>query len=167
MTREESRSPDVLGQAPALSLALFSLEGQQYALHVSTVRRVLPMAAVSALPGGPDIALGVFILHGEIIPVLDIRRRFGLPSREYGPSAHLLVARTSRRTVALPVDEALGVSEVLADAVTPPQTVLPGTRHVAGIVALTDRLLFIHDLDAFLSLDEERQLDESLAKARQ
>jgi purine-binding chemotaxis protein CheW len=60
------------------------------------------------------------------------------------------------------VDEVLGVSEVAAEAVAPPDAILPGIGHVAGIVALADGLLFIHDLDAFLSLDEERRLTESL-----
>jgi purine-binding chemotaxis protein CheW len=72
------------------------------------------------------------------------------------------VVRSSRRTLALPVDEALGVQEVPRETVTPAPAVLPGTRYVAGIVALSDGLLFIHDLDAFLSLDEEEQLDGSL-----
>lgn len=149
-------------QATALPLLAFSLDGQRYALHVSIVQRVLPMVAVSPLPKAPAVALGVFNLQGEVIPVLDIRRRFGLPFRAYGPSAHLLVVRTRRRTLSLPVDEALGVREVSAAAVTPAEAVLPRTRYVAGIVALADGLLFIHDLDAFLSLEEEERLDESL-----
>ena len=148
-------------QAYALPLLVFSVAGQRYALHVSAVRRVLPMVAVSPLPRAPEVALGVFNLRGDVIPVLDIRRRFGLPSHAYGPSAHLLVVRTRRRTLSLPVDEALGVREVSAAAVTPTEAVLPRTRYVAGIVALADGLLFIHDLDGFLSLDEEERLDES------
>ena len=149
-------------RAAEVPLLLFSVEGQRYGLHVSVVQQVLPMVAVSPLPRAPDVALGVFNLHGEVIPVLDIRRRFGLPLRAYGPSAHMLVVRTHRRTLSLPVDEAIGVQHVSAAAVTPAEAVLPRTRHVAGIVALADGLLFIHDLDAFLSLDEEERLDESL-----
>jgi len=147
-----------------LQLVIFVIEGERYALSLPAVERVLLMVAVSPLPQAPAVALGVINLHGQVIPVLDIRRRFGLPPRDYGLTAHLLVARTSRRTLALPVDEVLGVREIAADAVIPPDAVLPGIGHVAGIVALADGLLFIHDLDAFLSLDEERQLTEALEK---
>ncbi|MBI2454644.1 MAG: purine-binding chemotaxis protein CheW [candidate division NC10 bacterium] len=148
----------------AIHLVVFVLEEQRYALPVSTVVRVLPMVAVSPLPQAPAIALGVINLHGHVIPVLDIRRRFDLPPRNYGVSAHLLVARTIRRTLAVPVDEVLGVRDVAADAVAPADAVLPGIGHVAGIVALSDGLLFIHDLEAFLSLEEEQRLTQALAE---
>src|SRR3972149_369697 len=141
---------------PTVVMAVFVVGDQRYAVPVSAVERVLPMVAVSPLPKSPAIALGVINLHGHVIPALDIRRRFGLPSCDYGLTAHLLVARTIRRTVALPVDEVLGVTERATESVTQPEELLPGIGHVAGIVALADGLLFIHDLDAFLNLDEER-----------
>lgn len=120
------------------------------------------MLAVSALPEAPPVVLGVINLRGRIVPVVDFRRRFNRSPRDYGPGAHLLVARTSRRTLAAPVDEVLGVREVPPDTVTEPGTLLPGLGYVTGIVALSDGLLFIHDLDAFLSLEEERSLTEAL-----
>lgn len=148
--------------SPVLQLVVFVIEGQRYALPLPGVERVLPMVAVSPLPKGPAVALGMINLHGQVIPVVDIRRRLDLPPHDYGVTAHLLVARTVRRILAMPVDKVLGVKEVAAEAITPPDTVLPGIRHVAGIVTLPDGLLFIHDLDAFLSLDEERQLTQAL-----
>ncbi|MBI4637217.1 MAG: purine-binding chemotaxis protein CheW [Candidatus Rokubacteria bacterium] len=144
-----------------LELVVFNLEGHRYALPLLSVQRVLPMVAVSPLPKAPAIAVGVINLHGQVIPVLDIRRRFGLPPRDYGVTDHLLVARTIRRNLALAVDEVLGVSQVGAEAIMPPDAVLPGIGHVMGIVALQDGLLLIHDLDTVLSLDEERQLTEA------
>jgi purine-binding chemotaxis protein CheW len=150
---------------PVLRLVVFTIEGQRYALPLAAVSRVLPMVAVSPLPKAPAAALGVINLHGQAIPVLDLRRRFGFPLRAYSLTAHLLVARTSRRTLALPVDEVLGVLDVSDTAVIPIDTVLPGIAHVAGIVALADGLLFIHDLDACLSLDEEQRLAAALQKA--
>lgn len=138
------------------------MDRQRYALELRAVERVLPMVAVSPLPQAPPIALGVINLHGQVIPVLDLRRRFGWPARDYGIGGHLLVARTSRRLLALPLDEVTGVQEVAPPAVVPPAAVLPGIGHVAGIVTLPDGLLFIHDLDTFLSLEEEQTLDGSL-----
>lgn len=150
---------------PGLKLVVFAAESERYALRLPVVERVLPMVAVSPLPKAPAVALGVINLHGTVVPVLDIGRRLGLRPREYGLTAHLLVARTSGRIVAFPVDEVLGVSEVAAEAITPPAAILPGIGHVEGIVALADGLLFIHDLERFLSLDEERRLDEALDEA--
>ncbi len=158
---------DDAARRPALPLVVFAIDGQRYALPLPAVERVLPMVAVAPLPTAPAVALGAINLRGRAIPVIDIRRRFGLPPRHYGLTAHLLVARTSRRTLAVPVDEVSGVSEVAADAVAAPETVLPGIGHVAGIVALEDGLLFIHDIDTFLSLDEEQRLTEALEGMQQ
>ncbi len=97
---------------------------------------------------------------------MDIRKRFGFPTRTFDPRARLLVARTPRRVLALPVDAVVGVTEVASEAVTAPEAVLPGIGYVAGIATLPDGLLFIHDLDTFLSLDEERQLTEALQEVR-
>ena len=159
--RTNSRLDDDL-RSSVLSLVVFAIEGQRYALNLPVVERVLPMAEVSPLPEAPAVALGVINIHGQVIPVLDIRRRFGLPIRDYGLDTHLLVARTTRRTLALPVDEVLGVQEIAIEDVTLPETVLPGIGRVEGIVTLPDGLLFIHNLSTFLSLDEERRLTKAL-----
>ncbi len=77
-------------RSSVFQLVSFVIVEQQYALPLSVVERVLPMVAVSPLPHAPSIALGVINLHGQIIPVLDIRRRLGFPTRDYGLTAHLL-----------------------------------------------------------------------------
>ena len=153
---------DMFRQGSVRRLVAFSLDGQRYALHLSVVERVLRMVAVSPLPLAPAIVLGVVNVHGQIIPVLDFQRRFGRSSRTHGLSSTLLVARTSRRTMALPVNEVLGVQEVAVEMVTLPNVVFPGIGLVTGIVTLSDGVLFIHDLDAFLSFDEEQRLTAAL-----
>lgn len=152
------------GNDRVLHLVVFVIDEQRYGLPLARVERVLPMAAVSPLPASPPIALGVINVHGTVVPVLDMRRRLGFAPRGWSLSTHLLLARTSRRSVALPVDEVRGVSEVDARAVASPAAVLPGIGHVAGIVPLPDGLLFIQDLDAFLSLDEDAQLAQALGR---
>jgi purine-binding chemotaxis protein CheW len=142
------------------SLVVFLLDGTRCAVRTDCVERVLPMAGVTRIPGAPEIALGSLNLHGELIPVLDVRLRFGFASRPPDPSDKLLVAATVRRRLALPVDDVLGVEE---QAVTPAETLLPGLHQVAGVVALADGVLYIHDLERFLSLDEENLLDAALA----
>ncbi|MGH2949493.1 MAG: chemotaxis protein CheW [Solirubrobacteraceae bacterium] len=95
----------------SVGLLAFLVEGRRLALELSAVDRAVRMVAVTPLPGAPDGVLGAVDVAGEIVPVLDVRRRFGLPEREYGPDDALVLARTSR-PVALPVDEVLGLHEV-------------------------------------------------------
>lgn len=149
--------PSDLGDS-LVRLSVFSVDGHRYGLPLSVTERVLHMVAISPLPGCPEVVLGAINIHGDVIPVLDVRRRLGLPDGEYGPAARLLVARTARRVVALPVDDVHGVMELPSRSIDPPDAVIPGMAHVSGVVALTDGLLLIHDLDAFFSVEEEQQL---------
>ncbi|MDE2058112.1 MAG: purine-binding chemotaxis protein CheW [candidate division NC10 bacterium] len=149
-------------QSSTLRLVVFDIEGQRYAVPLNNVERVLPMVEVSPLPQAPAVVLGVMNLHGQVIPVIDLRRRLGLPLRDYGLTARLLMVRTSRRILALTADEVLGVRDVAQETITRPDALLPGIGHVAGIVSLADGLLFIHDVEACLSLNEEQRLTTAL-----
>lgn len=151
-----------IGHGLMLSLVVFSIAGQRYALHLSLVEQVLRMVEVSPLPKAPAIILGVVNFHGQVVPAVDVQRRLARSSNNYGLTSSLLIARTSRRRLALPVDEVLGVHEVASGTVALPDSVFPGIGLMAGIAALSDGILFIHDLDAFLSSDEEQGLTEAL-----
>ncbi len=143
-------------------LVVFILDGARYAVRLSETERVLRMVAVSPLPGAPRVFAGVINLHGSVVPVVDVRRRLGLSPRAYGPDAHLLVVKSSRRALALPADEVLGVRTLPEGAEAEGRGVVPAPAAIAGIAALSDGLVFIHDLEAFLSDDEERSLDRAL-----
>ena len=157
LTQRELNDPGSLRR-----LVVFSLDGDRFAVPLASTDRVLSMVAVSPLPGCPDVVLGAINLHGDVVPVFDIRRRLGRPERVHAPEARLLIARAADRIVALPVDDVSGVAEVSADTIAAPETVIADIGHVSGIAALPDGLLLIHDLDAFLSIDEERQLDQAI-----
>ncbi len=143
--------------SPADNLVVFTLDNQPYALRLPTVERAVRMVEITPLPHAPSIVFGVVNLQGRIIPVLDVRTRFRLPGRRPGMGDQLLVARTPRRFVALVVDEVRGVIACPEEAIEP-ATIAPGLDYVSGVVKLPDGMLFIHDLDEFLSLDEEAAL---------
>jgi purine-binding chemotaxis protein CheW len=77
-------------------------------------------------------------------------------------SARLIIARTAKRAVALPVDSVDGVVERPAREVMNPGKVVPGTQYLTGFTRLDGDILLIHDLDAFLSLEEENRLTDAL-----
>jgi purine-binding chemotaxis protein CheW len=142
-------------------LFAFSLEGRKIALHLSAVDIVIPSVEISPLPKAPEIVLGIISLRGRIIPVLDIRKRFRLPEREIMLSDCLIIAKTSKRTVALLADAALGLVESGSQAV-PAGEILPGLEYVEGVSRIDGDMLLIHDLEGFLSLEEEKELEKSL-----
>ncbi len=118
----------VTAEGSALELVVFILDDQRYALRLPAVERVLPMVGVTPLPKAPSIALGMINLHGQVIPVVDIRRRFGLPPRDFALSARLLIARTARRALAVRVHEVLGVREASGEVVLGRKRSCPASR---------------------------------------
>jgi purine-binding chemotaxis protein CheW len=145
-------------------LVAFILGDQQYALPLATVQRVVRMVEVTPLPKAPEIVLGVIDFQGNISPVMSMRKRFGLPEPETSLSDQLIVADTATRRVALVVNSVTGVLERTAEAVTEAEKIVPGAQYVEGITRL-DGILFIHNLEHFLSKKEEKQLDELRAQA--
>ena len=141
---------------------VFSLENQRYALPLSASERVVRMVAITLLPNAPDIIFGVVNFQGSVIPVINMRRRFGLPEREPSLSDSLIIAHTTRRPVALVVDVVLDVIASAEQSLIAAKNILPKVEYVEGVVKLTDGLILIHDLNRFLSLEEEDSLDRAL-----
>ena len=88
----------------SLGLVPFLLDDQRYALHLGVVERIIPAVEITPLPKAPEIVLGLINIRGKIIPTLNIRRRLQLPERETELNDHFIIANTSKRTVALPVE---------------------------------------------------------------
>ena len=143
-------------------VVVFTIAGQRYGLRLGAVERVLPAVEVVPLPRAPEVVLGVINLQGRIIPLVDIRSRFGLPAREIDLADHIIVARSARRTVALLAERVEGPGAYSEEETIPAAAVLPGTPYLEGVVALPDGMVLIHDLDAFLSLEEEAALTSAL-----
>jgi len=125
------------------------------------VERIVQVVEVTPLPKAPEIVLGVVNLQGRIVPTLNIRKRFRLPDQDVKLSDRLIIANTSRRTVALVVDSVSGVVERPTSEVVAAAKVLSNMEYVEGVAKLEDGIVFIHDLDRFLSLEEENELGDA------
>ncbi len=143
-------------------LLVFNLDEQRYALPLSDVERIVRAVEITPLPKAPEIVLGVINVRGQVIPVVNIRKRFRLPEREITLSDHLIIAHTSRRAVALLADRAGHVLEVLENKIISAKKILPAMDYVEGVIKLEDGLILIHDLEKFLSLEEEKAINDQL-----
>ena len=149
---------------PPREVLLFTLEGQRYALPSGDVRELVRAVRLTPLPRAPDIVEGLVNLRGELLPVLDMRRRFRLPARPLSAMDHLVVAQAGRRRVALRVDRAEGLLTLEPGLLDASPGELPGVGYVAGALKLQDGLVLLHDLRTFLSEAEALTLEEALVK---
>jgi purine-binding chemotaxis protein CheW len=132
---------------------------------LSAVERVIRSVEITPLPKAPAIVSGVINMQGEIIPVIDIRRLFQLPVREINLEDQFIIARTSKRLVALTVDSVEGVSEIANYKVADAKDALPFADYLSGITVFENNIILINDLEKFLSLNEQKELDKALKVA--
>jgi purine-binding chemotaxis protein CheW len=144
---------------------VFTLDDQSYALHLPSVDSVARMAQITPLPNAPRVVLGLVNIHGRIVPVIDFRQRFNLPKREIVLDDRLIFAHARLRRLALVADAVTEVIECPEQSLALTDHILPGVKYLEGILKFKDGLVLIHDLDKFLSLEEEKALDIALDTA--
>lgn len=144
----------------------FRLDRQALALPLAAVLRAIRTVAFTPLPGAPAVIAGLIELRGEVLPVVDLRLRLGLPARQQRLEDQILIARSARRRLALPVDRVEGVVAWQAEDWAATGDLAPGTKYLRGIVKGKGDLILVHDLDALLSLAEEEAIDEAIRRTR-
>ncbi len=128
----------------------FRLEETHYALSVGIVRQVEMVEKITHVPTSPPFVLGVTSIRGQVLPVLDLRQRLGLPQRPPDRHSRLLVVEWSARTVALLVDSATEFREIASE------TLIETPGEMTG--ELVDRLLHVGDRTVLL-LDLQKVLE--------
>lgn len=144
---------------------VFALGEQFLALPLGAVLRVLRAVHISPLPKAPAIVLGVINVQGEVLPVIDLRWRFSLPEKALALGDHLLLARAQGRRLALRVDSASEVIDYRPGDFVATADVAPGTPYLKGILKAESGMILIQDLDALLSPQEARAIDEAIDHA--
>lgn len=148
------------------SFLIFSLDDRRYALTLDAVVRVVRLVDINQLPRAPDIVLGVIDVVGAILPVINVRRRLGLPERAPRLNDVLIIARAGDRDVALLVDAAHGVAAPAEQDVTAARAVFPGLQEIEGVIRTGADLALIEDLGRFLTPAEATGFEAALNAAR-
>jgi purine-binding chemotaxis protein CheW len=143
-------------------IVVFTLDELLYALPLQTVLRVIHAMEIRHLPEAPEIISGIINVQGRIIPVVDIRKRFGLQVKEIDPDNRFIIADAGKRQVAILVDTVTGIRYLAAGQQKQAEETLQFSEHLRGITKIDDELILIYDLEQFLSLDEETELEKAL-----
>src|SRR3989339_1549783 len=115
-------------------LVVFTLDELQYALPLDVVQRIVHLVEITPLPQASEIVLGIVNIQGQIIPVVNIRRRFRLTEREARLTDQLLIAQTSRINVALVVDSVSGVIQRRGLEIVDTEAIVSGIEYIEGVV---------------------------------
>ncbi|MEW6115405.1 MAG: chemotaxis protein CheW [Nitrospirota bacterium] len=138
--------------ADILQLVTFNLGSEEYAVDILKVQEINRMKEITRVPNSPAYVEGVINLRGKVIPVVNLRKKFGLPEREDDGQARIMIMDIQGITMGLVVDAVSEVLRIPIDTVepTPPMASNISTEFIKGIAKLEERLIILLDMDRLL-----------------
>jgi purine-binding chemotaxis protein CheW len=143
------------------SYILFTVAGTTYALPSGEVRHMEMIDDITRVPNAPSFVDGVVFSRGQVVPVVNLRARFGFERAPYDLRSRLIVVQSEARLIGLVVDSAREFVNIPADAIQPPHEALAGMsgRYVEGVASIGGRLILTLDLSRILSSAETLSME--------
>lgn len=135
-------------QNARVQLLTFRIHGQEYAMDVANVVQVVRMVGVTRAPKAPAYVEGLMNLHGQVIPVINLARLFGLEEHEIDLETQLLIATAKSHAAAFIVDVVSEVLVLTREQIEQPDDIVQALAYLYGVGMVEERLLLILDLDA-------------------
>jgi len=138
---------------PILRWVTFQMDREAYGINVTQVREVLRVTEIAPVPGAPDYVLGIINLRGNVVTVVDTRKRFGLSSAELDDSSRIVIIDVEEQEVGILVDSVAEVVDLRASAIEVPPNVGgdDASKYIQGVTSRDGELLILVDLNKFLN----------------
>ena len=139
-----------------LQLVTFSIGDEEFGVNILKVQEIIRSMEITKVPRAPEFVEGVINLRGKVIPIIDLRRRFGLKPKAHDKNTRIIVIEITNIVVGFVVDAVSEVLRIPASTVEPPPPVVArvDSEYISGVGKLADRLLIMLDLDRLLSSDD-------------
>ena len=138
----------------------FKLDKEEFAFEISVVKEIFPTQNITKVHRSPSYIEGVMNLRGKLVTVIDLRKRFGLPSTEKNKETRIVVVEMGDTTVGMVVDAVTEVLRISSDSIEPPSPLVTtvDSTFITGIAKVEERLIILLDLGKVLSVREQSQL---------
>ena len=149
-----------VGGDELLQLVSFKIGEEEFGVDILKVQEINRMLEVTRVPNAPEHVEGVINLRGKVIPIIDLRRRFGLERKEHDKNTSIVVVELSGKVVGFVVDAVSEVLRIPKSVTEPPPPLVAGigADYITAVGKLEDRLLILLDLERVLSVEESREL---------
>lgn len=153
----EGVSDDVMHQC-----VTFRMEGEQYGINVMQVQEVLRVSEIAPVPGAPHYVLGIINLRGNVVTVIDTRKRFGQPEHEIDDLSRIIIIEVEGQVVGLLVDQVAEVAYMRTSQIESAPDVGndESAKYIQGVVTREEGLLILVDVNKLLSKDEWQEMAE-------
>jgi purine-binding chemotaxis protein CheW len=140
----------------------FRMEGEQYGINVMQVQEVLRVSEIAPVPGAPHYVLGIINLRGNVVTVIDTRKRFALPQHEIDDRSRIIIIEVDGQVVGLLVDQVAEVAYMRSSQIESAPDVGndESSKYIQGVVTREEGLLILVDVNKLLSKDEWQEMAE-------
>ena len=141
-------------------LISFAVGEEQYGMDILRVKEVIRTPQLTHLPKSPAFVRGIINLRGDVIPIVDLRDKFGLENKAHTSSTRIIVVDVDTKLIGLAVDSVSQVFRIPSDQIDPPPPIIGGlsTEYIRGVGKLDDRLVILLNIDNILSGSELNEL---------
>lgn len=149
--------------AEEIKVIMFTLADERYGVEVEKVHTIERMYPLTRVPKTPSFVKGVFNNRGVVIPVIDMRERFSLPTEDYTEHTRIIIVVVNEMQVGLIVDSANDVIDIDPDHIDDPPELVGGIRakYLRGVARLEDnKVLVLLNLQEVLNKSEIVQLEQ-------
>lgn len=147
-------------------VVVFKIEGEEYATGISQVERILEFQKITRIPDAPEYLKGVINCQGRIVPVIDLKQRFGLTSTSISEDSKIIIAKQNQGDIGLIVDNVSEVTDVDDGMISPSPDVIAGIvkKYIKSLIKIDDRIIIYLNLGRILSFDEREQINEIMGE---
>lgn len=129
---------------------IWMIEDQRYAVHLASVDSILLACALTHLPNAPDYVCGAINVHGQVLPVLNMRQLLGLPKKELEMQDHFILVHVHQRQMALLVDQVKEVKFYSTHEFIPAQEILPNVEAVEHVLKDDGQIILLYHLERLI-----------------
>lgn len=146
-----------------IQVVSFQLQDEEFAVPILKVQEIIRSPEVTRVPKTPDFVEGIINLRGRVVPLISLRKRFGLDYIAIDHETRVIVVELQGKVVGFSVDGVREVIRVQTSVIEPPPALIGGIEKefLSGVAKLHERLLILLDLDKVLSDNEVEQLSEA------
>lgn len=145
---------------PVVQWVTFRLDSETYGINVMQIQEVIRVNDIAPVPGAPDYVLGIINLRGNVVTVMDIRKRFGLAPRDMDDGTRVVIIETQGYVMGLLVDSVAEVVDIRASQMESAPNVGndDSARFIQGVCSRDGELLILVDLGKLLSAQEWKEV---------